>query len=316
MTKQKRERKQQQQQQQQQRRRNVYNGYDREIEVPIDPRIKEKLDEPERPGHSHFDPLDKLPESDVQECREEARQKLELEHNRELSLAKNEIRVPNQEWALVSFIGGKCAQKADHLGLKIYGVFATPEEASAHAKRLNKSKEAEDFDIYVFEMYTWGLIPPDPDKIDDQHYAEDRLDKLIKEEKYQQYVNKAVFDRRKEKLCTNPDKNQYLKNKQVLSELAAKRNGVAAQLNANEGSPVVKAEGQGASATTASATATATDGASGAAEYEPNSKNSEVFKEVFPDQQKLPKFEVREMTKEEIEQERYQKGLSTYKMKL
>ena len=57
-------------------------------------------------------------------------------------------------------------------------LFATRDEAASyHAKRLQK--EDSTFDIYVVDMYKWLLILPDPAKIEDSHYTNDKLQEIM-----------------------------------------------------------------------------------------------------------------------------------------
>ena len=94
-----------------------------------------------------------------------------------MSLETDYTTVPGQVFACLSIIGPEAPQRNDKFGIKIRGAFATRDEAANHAKRLQK--EDPTFDIYVVDMYKWLLIPPDPTKIEDVHYTNEKL-----EEKY------------------------------------------------------------------------------------------------------------------------------------
>ena len=68
-----------------------------------------------------------------------------------MSLETDYTTVPGQIFACLSIIGPEAPQKNDKFGIKIRGAFATRDEASNHAKRLQK--EDPTFDIYVVDMY-------------------------------------------------------------------------------------------------------------------------------------------------------------------
>lgn len=103
--------------------------------------------------------------------------------------------VPGQVYALISIVGPDCPQKNEKFGLKIRGVFPTKDEASAHAKRLQK--EDATFDIYMVETGKWLLIPPDRDKIDDVHYVEDKLEEIMTKYRENQTQARSMFEKRK-----------------------------------------------------------------------------------------------------------------------
>jgi Family of unknown function (DUF5832) len=110
-------------------------------------------------------------------------------------LTRDPITVPGQKYALVSFVGPTLSQKADKFGLKIRGCFNTPEEAQAHVKQLIDADPL--FDVYLVNMYEWLLIPPDNSKIEDSHYQEEYLEKLIQGYKHNQSEAKKLFEQRK-----------------------------------------------------------------------------------------------------------------------
>ena len=94
-----------------------------------------------------------------------------------MSLETDYTTVPGQVFACLSVIGPEAPQKNDKFGIKIRGAFATRDEAANHAKRLQK--EDPTFDIYVVDMYKWLLIPPDPTKIEDVHYSNEKLEAIM-----------------------------------------------------------------------------------------------------------------------------------------
>ena len=64
-----------------------------------------------------------------------------------------------------------------------------------HAKRLQK--EDPTFDIYVVDMYKWLLIPPDPTKIEDVHYTNEKLEEIMSGYKENQAQAARMFQERK-----------------------------------------------------------------------------------------------------------------------
>lgn len=69
------------------------------------------------------------------------------------------IRVPHQNYALVSFVAPKGArQKSKIFQLKLRGCFDTVEEANVHARLINELDP--DFDIHIVRMGAWLPLPP------------------------------------------------------------------------------------------------------------------------------------------------------------
>jgi hypothetical protein len=181
-------------------------------------KVSDGLVRPDQPKGT-FDPMDELDQETIKKCYEKAEDELTKDNDMKLNLEKSDITVPGQNWILVSFVGKNCTQKTDRLGMKIWGCFDTPEKAKAHAMDLNHTVANKIFDIYILEMYTWAIIPPDPECIDDQNYHEEKLHDLITEHKRQSLRAKQVFDTRKSKLQDNPDVNEYKTKKSILEGL-------------------------------------------------------------------------------------------------
>jgi hypothetical protein len=121
-----------------------------------------------------------------------------------MSLEQDYTTVPGQVFACLSIVGPECPQKNDKFGIKIRGAFATRDEAANHAKRLQK--EDPTFDIYVVDMYKWLLIPPDPTKIEDVHYTNDKLEEIMTGYKENQAQAARMFNERKQGMV---DKSGY-----------------------------------------------------------------------------------------------------------
>jgi|SRR6056300_956815 hypothetical protein len=112
-----------------------------------------------------------------------------------MSLEQDYTTVPGQLYACLSVVGPEAPQKNDKFGIKIRGAFASRDEAAAHAKRLQK--EDSTFDIYVVDMYKWLLIPPDPLKIEDVHYQNEKLEEIMSGYKQNQSEAARMFNERK-----------------------------------------------------------------------------------------------------------------------
>lgn len=125
-------------------------------------------------------------------------------------LEKDSIRVPGQEYAIISVISPKSRQKADHLAVKIKGVFPNIDEAKKHAAKLQKIDDT--FDLFVVEMYSWLLLPPETEKIGEKHYSDEKLEELITEHDKEMEEARANFEkhRREQKKA---GKLQELENK-------------------------------------------------------------------------------------------------------
>ena len=112
-----------------------------------------------------------------------------------MSLEQDYTTVPGQLYACLSVVGPEAPQKNDKFGIKIRGAFSTRDEAANHAKRLQK--EDATFDIYVVDMYKWLLIPPDPSKIEDAHYTNEKLEELMSGYRENQAMAAKMFEERK-----------------------------------------------------------------------------------------------------------------------
>jgi len=111
------------------------------------------------------------------------------------TLEQDYTTVPGQLYACLSVVGPEAPQKNDKFGIKIRGAFNSRDEAASHAKRLQK--EDATFDIYVVDMYKWLLIPPDPAKIEDVHYTNEKLEELMSGYKENQAQAAQMFAERK-----------------------------------------------------------------------------------------------------------------------
>jgi len=91
-------------------------------------------------------------------------------------------------------------QKSENICLKIKGVFNTLDDANKHAEMLQKIDST--FDIYVVEMYSWLLVPPDPTLIEQKH-VDSKLNEIIGGHRESQLKAKMYFEERKRELIEN-----------------------------------------------------------------------------------------------------------------
>ena len=118
--------------------------------------------------------------------------------NMEYNLATDVLKVPGQNWACVSFVSPEGNQKCGSIGMKIRGVFDQQHEAMDHVKRLIKLDPT--FDIFVCDMYNWCLVPPDPEKVNDQTYQDETLNSIISGYRKNQIYAKEHFEERKREM--------------------------------------------------------------------------------------------------------------------
>jgi hypothetical protein len=80
-------------------------------------------------------------------------------------------------------------------GLKVRGVFSTHEQASAHAKKLNKSDPY--FNVFVADVGEWLPWDPLADDVKDSEYQLDELNKLHKAYSENASMRDAFFEEEK-----------------------------------------------------------------------------------------------------------------------
>lgn len=113
-------------------------------------------------------------------------------------LEADTFTIPGQQYALINVVSPKSNQKNDACGVKIKGVFATIDEAKAHAQKLSKLDPT--FDVFLVEMYKWLPIPPTIEDIENKEHQDDKLNQIIEEHKAEQLRAKEHFEQRKEML--------------------------------------------------------------------------------------------------------------------
>jgi excinuclease UvrABC nuclease subunit len=145
-----------------------------------------------------YEPWEELPDKNLERVKVLTEATHKAIDNIDTNLATDIIKVPGQNWACVSFVSPDGNQKNKQLGMKIRGIFDQHSEAVEHVKRLIRLDPV--FDIYICEMYNWCLIPPDPEKIADQTYQNEELNKIVSEYRKNQIYAKEHFEERKREM--------------------------------------------------------------------------------------------------------------------
>ena len=121
------------------------------------------------------------PAADAQQAQTSAR----AQRQAKAMLLPDAIKVPGQEWALISVVGPQgFNQRADSMALKLRGVFATEDAARAQAEVLRQVDAM--VDIWVVGMYHWLPLPP-PLGLDRANYADKQLNDI-----FQGYAENAI----------------------------------------------------------------------------------------------------------------------------
>jgi hypothetical protein len=166
-----------------------------------------------------IEPWMDLPEKNLKKVSAIADAMHKATDNMEYNLATDTLKVPGQNWACVSFVSPDGNQKCGSIGMKIRGVFDQQSEAVAHVKRLIKLDPT--FDIFVCDMYNWCLVPPDPEKVNDQTYQDETLNSIISEYRKNQIYAKEHFEERKREMmeqAADEAKAAVLKKMETVAE--------------------------------------------------------------------------------------------------
>ena len=143
-----------------------------------------------------FKPISDEKKKVIDEAVERQIRSLSLDEN----VDKDTEKVSGQNYALISIVSPQGGQKSENICLKIKGVFNTLEDANKHAEMLQKIDST--YDIYVVEMYSWLLVPPDPTLIEQKH-VDSKLNEIIGGHRESQLKAKMYFEERKRELIEN-----------------------------------------------------------------------------------------------------------------
>ena len=111
-------------------------------------------------------------------------------------LTEDPIKIPEQNFALISIVSPSTSQQCMTTALKIRGVFSNEKDANKHLEKLMKLDN--NFDVFLVEMNKWLQIPPEIDHIQDQVYQDKRLNQLIQGYHEEQLKSKEFFESRKQ----------------------------------------------------------------------------------------------------------------------
>ena len=143
-----------------------------------------------------FKPISEEKKKVIDEAVEKKIRSLTLDEN----VDKDSEKISGQNYALISVVSPQGNQKSENICLKIKGVFNNLEEANKHAEMLQKIDST--FDIYVVEMYSWLLVPPDHSLIEQKH-VDSKLNEIIGGHRESQLKSKMYFEERKRELLDN-----------------------------------------------------------------------------------------------------------------
>ncbi len=160
------------------------------IQVPFN---EQQTDVPKR-----LEPWDELPEQCLKRVNAATEAIHKVTDSMEANLATDALKVPGQNWFLVSFVSPQGNQKNDHFGIKVRGAFAEYNDAVEHVKRLIKIDP--NFDVFICSMYEWCLCPPDPEKLADKKYQDETLNTMVSEYNKNQIYAKEHFEERKREM--------------------------------------------------------------------------------------------------------------------
>jgi hypothetical protein len=80
-------------------------------------------------------------------------------------------------------------------GVKVGGVYNTIDEARARSKKLHKKNPL--FHVFIGQVGYWLPFDPDSSRIDDQQYANEQLNQLMKEYRENQKAQKEMWEKDK-----------------------------------------------------------------------------------------------------------------------
>ncbi len=98
-------------------------------------------------------------------------------------------------------------------GIKVRGVYATEAEASARAKRLQKTDP--NFNIYMGAVGKWMAWDPDPNSVKEQEYANDQLNTLMKKYRDNEEARDTYYTDQKNRKMGSSKKVPALKEEEV-----------------------------------------------------------------------------------------------------
>ena len=100
-------------------------------------------------------------------------------------------------------------------GFKLRGCYDTLREAQVRSEVLKRKDKQHN--IYITQVGCWCPWDPNPNNIDDQHYAEDQLNTLMKKYRENQQQKDEIFENRKNEML-EAQKAKVAKSKELASK--------------------------------------------------------------------------------------------------
>ena len=94
------------------------------------------------------------------------------------------VNIPNQSFALISYLGPKTNPSASWYGLRIYGTFSTIDEATRAAKTA-RDRGFNSWDLFIVDIFHgfFPMPPPCDSAITDVQYHSDILTQLMQKDR-------------------------------------------------------------------------------------------------------------------------------------
>ncbi|MBP01535.1 MAG: hypothetical protein CMM25_01820 [Rhodospirillaceae bacterium] len=135
----------------------------------------------------------------------------------ELNLDKDAMLPPNQSFSVISFVGPDCPQQHDKFCLKIKGCFESEDKAKDWVQKIHKMDPS--FNLFIVETGAWlGPFPPEMDKIGNQQYVDEEINKIVNEHQKSQEASQQIHAERKQLLKSQPDVNKALEAQRLADE--------------------------------------------------------------------------------------------------
>ena len=144
-----------------------------------------------------FGLYDDIPEKDCKRALARALNNIEKQEydNKDKNLQEDIIKLPGQNYLVISWCGPSFKAKTDIYGLKILGAFNDIEDARKHCFKVNN--EDPTFDVGIIEMYKWCFNYPLMDNSENEDEYDNNLNKHLSEYKKEREISYQMFEMRK-----------------------------------------------------------------------------------------------------------------------
>ena len=124
--------------------------------------------------------------------------------------------ISGQKFVLLSIVTPELIKNCTVRGIKIRGVYGTEQDARVKATELQKKDTLHN--IYVAPVGKWLPWEDDPNKAQDEEYAEGELNRIMKGLKENQAKSKMLHEQRKNDLIEKTLKEQEKRKKKLSSD--------------------------------------------------------------------------------------------------